>query len=199
MLVSAFVFTGTASAGGFQLSVRTPESTGEGAVRDAVLVVQTYGCHTPADAVVRGVAEGVVNGERRSVKLTLTPASTGVYAIRQQWPAEGTWVLSLSGDYNGLICSVLVHLGENGKVIPGTRLDAGSRNGTNASAVQRKFTAAEIDAALKGKRSVASDRDGRGNALGVAGAGAALSLASLFVLGRRVASSKRSQPSKRQA
>lgn len=196
ILMSAFLFTGTASAGGFQLSVRTPDGSRDGTLKDTVLLVRTFGCHTPADAAVGGVAEGIVNGERRSVKLTLTPTSTGVYAIKQQWPAEGTWVLSLSGDYNGLVCSVLVHLGDNGKVIPGTRLEAGSRNGTNAQAVQRKFTAGEIDAALKGTRAIASDRFAYGNTWGVAGAGAALSLAGLFVLGRRrVISSRRSQTS----
>ncbi|HVG18324.1 MAG TPA: hypothetical protein VNI02_04675 [Blastocatellia bacterium] len=137
----------TGLAGGFQLSVETPSATHQ--LKDAVLFVRTFGCNTPADAKLSATAEGVVNGERRSLPLELTYDSTGVYALKQQWPSEGAWVLAITGEYNSFISTLIVDLGPNGKVHPGTRLDPGHRKGTHALIVQRKATTAEIDSALK--------------------------------------------------
>ena len=177
--------TGSALAGGFQLGVQTPQP-GNAELKDAVLVVRTYGCHTPADAVIGGVAEGIVKGERRSVKLTFRPVSTGVYALTQEWPSEGSWVLSLTGDYNGMTCSVLVQLGENGRVIAGTRLEAGSSKGTNARSVARKWTNSEINEALAGRNGIAEDTSGSGISWPIAGiATGLLSLTGLFFFARR--------------
>jgi hypothetical protein len=44
--------------------------------------------------------------------------------------------------------SMLVELGANGKVLPGTRLDEGQAKGVNARGARRKWIAADIDAAL---------------------------------------------------
>jgi hypothetical protein len=137
----------TGFAGGFQLSVETPSATHQ--LKDAVLFVRTFGCHQPADAKLTATAEGIVNGERRSVPLELVYDSTGVYALRQQWPSEGSWVLSITGEYNSLISTLIVDLGPNGKVHSDTRLDAGSRKGIHARIMQRKPSTAEIDSALK--------------------------------------------------
>ena len=85
----------SAYAGGFQLGVQaTPSDYTH--VKDAVLLVRTYGCHTPADANVTATAEGIVNGRRTSIPLELLPDEKGVYAITQQWQSEGTWVLSFT-------------------------------------------------------------------------------------------------------
>jgi hypothetical protein len=61
------------------------------------VVVRTYRCGTPSSLALRGTAEGLVSGERRSLELEITPASEpGVFRIARQWPVEGRWVLVLN-------------------------------------------------------------------------------------------------------
>lgn len=146
-----------ALAGGFQLALETPKQAGNPQSSDAVLIARTFGCHQPADAKLIASAEGIVNGRRQSIPVELRSIGSGVYAVRQQWPSEGTWVLALSGAYNGMTCSVLVELGPNGKVLPGTRLEEGSLTGVHAKAARRKWLAAEIDAALNAPAGVRSE------------------------------------------
>ena len=152
VVVAALVIFGsvaTALAGGFQLSVEVPTAADTHQLKDAVLFVRTYGCHTPTDAVVSATAEGVVNGERRSLPLEVVYDSKGVYAIKQQWPSEGSWVLAITGEYSGLTSTLIVDLGPGGKVHPGTRLDPGNVKGMHARMIRHKPTTADIDAALK--------------------------------------------------
>jgi hypothetical protein len=67
-----------------------------------VLLVHAFSCHEPTDAAVRAVAEGVVDGKRTTILLTLAPAGArGVYSVARQWPAEGSWVLVFSLDRGG--------------------------------------------------------------------------------------------------
>jgi hypothetical protein len=152
VVVAALIVFGCVArglAGGFQLSVETPSGAAAGQLKGAVLLVRTFGCHTPADAKVSATAEGVVNGERRSLPLEVAYDSTGVYALKRQWPSEGSWVLAITGEYNSFTSTLIVDLGPNGNVHPGTRLEPGSRKGTHALVMPRKATTAEIDSALK--------------------------------------------------
>lgn len=137
-----------ALAGGFQLSVETPAGAANPEMKDVVLIARTYGCHQPADARLTATAEGLVNGKRKSLPVELRSIGSGVYAIKQQWPSEGVWVLALTGAYNGMTSSVLVELGPNGNVQPGTRLDEGSLKGVHAKGARRGWIAADIDSAL---------------------------------------------------
>src|SRR5262249_55923068 len=114
-----------ALAGGFQLAVDTPRAGGE-RLKDAVLVVRTFGCHQPADAKLTAKAEGIVEGKRDSVPVQLTPTDTGVYAIKQQWPAQGSWVIVITGNYNSMTSSLMIDLAPGGKVYPDTRLAEGN-------------------------------------------------------------------------
>jgi hypothetical protein len=160
VFLGGFMLTVSATAvlaGGFQLSVETPGNSAEPQLKDVVLIARTYGCHQPADAKLSASAEGLVNGERKSLPLELRSIGSGVYAIKQQWPAEGKWVLALTGAYNGMTSSVLVELGPNGKVIPGTRLEEGSLKGVHAKGARRSWIAADIDAALKAPSGINSE------------------------------------------
>lgn len=138
-----------AVAGGFQLSVETPAKSTDPQFKDAVLIARTYGCHQPADVKLSATAEGLVNGKRKSLPLELRSLGTGTYAIKQQWPSEGNWVLAFTGAYSNMTYSVLVELGANGKVLPGTRLDEGNIKGVHATGARRKWVASDIDAALQ--------------------------------------------------
>ncbi|MEK7407236.1 MAG: hypothetical protein AAB225_19350 [Acidobacteriota bacterium] len=91
-----------AFAGGFFLTLGNPSASGDPKARDAFVTVRADGCHMPSLARISGKAEGLVNGRRQSVPLKLTALSSkGVYAVRREWPADGVWVVSLSGSYLG--------------------------------------------------------------------------------------------------
>lgn len=142
-------FASPASAGGFQLSIETPGASTDPQLRGVVLIARTYGCHQPADAKLSATAEGLMNGSRKTIALELRSIGSGVYAIKQQWPSEGDWVLALTGSYNDMTSSVLVELGPNGKVFHDTRLAEGYLKGVHATGARRKWIAQDIDAVLK--------------------------------------------------
>jgi hypothetical protein len=133
-------------AGGFQLAIERPASATDPELKGAVLVVRTFGCHVPAAADLSGTAEGIVDGQRKTVPLEFKPTATGVYAVRQVWPSRGMWVLAITGSYGGITSSALVRLGANGEVAAADE-SMGAR--IPATIVQRKLTAREIDSALK--------------------------------------------------
>ena len=179
-------------AGGFQLAVEAPAS-GYTHVKDAVLLVRTYGCHTPADANVTATAEGIVNGRRTSIPLELKADEKGVYAITQQWQSEGTWILSFTGTYNGMTCTVFVDLADGGKVHPDTRIEAGYKTGKHARAFNRKPTSDDIESALKSSGAVGqagSPSESRSGALVAGSAGAFLFLVGIAALAKRARSNR---------
>lgn len=146
-----------ALAGGFQLSVETPTGSTDPQLKDVVLIARTYGCHQPADAKLSASAEGFVDGNRKSLPLELRSIGSGVYAIKRQWPSEGKWVLALTGAYNGMTSSVLVELGPNGRVLPGTRLQEGYLKGVHAKGARRTWVAEDIDSALQSPAGVTGE------------------------------------------
>jgi len=58
------------------------------------ILVRTFRCGTPSSLSLRGTAEGVVAGQRRTLDLEITRAAeAGVFNVPRQWPAEGKWAL----------------------------------------------------------------------------------------------------------
>src|SRR5262245_44196721 len=104
------------TAGGFYLSLEKPTGPDALQAKDAVLLVKPYGCHQPEEAVISATAEGFVKGRRETIKLQLRTFSKGVYAIQQQWPTEGTWLVAVRGSYLGAHTSALLELSPTGKV-----------------------------------------------------------------------------------
>jgi hypothetical protein len=61
------------------------------------ILVRTYRCGTPSSLSLRGTAEGLVGGERRTIALEVKPgAEPGVFSVARRWPDEGRWALVLS-------------------------------------------------------------------------------------------------------
>ena len=190
----ALASTASVFAGGFQLAVEAADGAKTGS-KDAALIVRTYGCHQPADANVTVMAEGIVGGRRQSLPVELKADAKGVYSIRQQWPAEGKWVLVLTGTYNGMTSTVFVELGEKGKVYADTRLSAWASEGTHARGLRRKPTAGDVDAALKASiGSIAMAESPSSSvpqgAIAAGGAGAFLFLLGIAALKRRQRAAK---------
>ena len=64
-----------------------------------VVAVRAVVCQDLPNVKVTGTAEGLVNGKRESLPLSLmvVDPTEAVYAIQQQWPQDGAWVLHLKG------------------------------------------------------------------------------------------------------
>jgi hypothetical protein len=125
------------------LSIESPVNPFAPDARGAVLLVHTAvreGRTSVAD--LSGSAEGLVRGARRSIPLRFDATSRpDVYAVRRQWPAEGTWVLRIT-----LLSSTtaLVTLDGTGSVAS-TRVPTRMSSGI---ALPRQVSAAEVDSAL---------------------------------------------------
>jgi hypothetical protein len=127
-----------AIAGGFWISIQNPSTVTDAVTRDAVVLVRADGCHNPAEASITAIAEGRVNGVRRSIPLKLAPVSQlGTYAVIPQWPAEGVWVLHFNATNLGRDAGALV------------RLVPGKFQKQSAELFQRKITTEDVESALK--------------------------------------------------
>ena len=113
MLVCAVVVLGSlaqsAWAGGQQV-------TAQPAVDGKSVVVRTFRCGTPSSFTVVGTAEGVVDGARKTIPLTIARAGEeGVFTVARQWPAEGKWALVFSVEGAHAV-STLVELEPGAKI-----------------------------------------------------------------------------------
>jgi len=144
-IVAALAAATVSMAGGFQMRVETPDSK---ETQGAALIVRTFGCQVPDDAEIVATAEGIVRGERRSIKLGLTHRGAGVYAIRREWPQEGVWVLAINGAYKGMTNSALVTLS------PGGQIQVKDK-GLEVRYSHRRLAPRDIDSALDAAQRVA--------------------------------------------
>lgn len=79
-----------AHAGGALARLLAPTKPGGG------YVVETLNCGQAERMEVTAVAEGLVNGVRRTVALQLERGERpGQFVMARQWPAEGRWVVRL--------------------------------------------------------------------------------------------------------
>lgn len=99
-------------AGALLLQVGNPTSNPEAARNHAVLLARTTACHSPGETKIVATAEGVVNGTRKSLPLTVIPLSPdGTFGVTHEWPAEGTWAIQLvatNPEYQNYATSVLI-------------------------------------------------------------------------------------------
>src|SRR4051812_16539932 len=99
-------------AGGFYLTLGNPEASPLARKLNAVLTIQATGCHEPATAAITATAIGVVKGERREIPLKLEKMPTpGMYALTQQWPKEGRWVIKLTGKQDTMFTNSIIPVG----------------------------------------------------------------------------------------
>jgi hypothetical protein len=136
--LAPLVLAGQLLAGGFYLQLGNPEASQEAQKAGAVLTVKATGCHDPATATLTATAIGVVNGERREIPLKVSHLTgDGFFAIAQQWPREGKWVISLVARNGEQFTNTLVSAGPSG--VDRTRFKEG----------MHQFTATDVEAMLK--------------------------------------------------
>jgi hypothetical protein len=80
------------------ISIETPVNPFDANVRGAVFLVHAQvRDHVPQLSDVTASAEGIVNGSRQTITVRLDATSQpGVFAVRKQWPSEGTWLVCVT-------------------------------------------------------------------------------------------------------
>jgi hypothetical protein len=106
---------GSLFAGGFWLEFGSPKASPDAKAKDAVLLVRPLGCGHPEQAKVVAMAEGLVNGQRRSQPATVIPLSQpGTFAVKFDRPKEGVWVLSVVARDGDRLTGGLAPIGAEG-------------------------------------------------------------------------------------
>ena len=131
------------------ISIEYPVNPYDATTRDAFLVVHAFHHGNPTAFPVSGTAEGLVNGQRRSINLEFEKASrTGEFALRKQWPDEGTWTLVigvLQGPEDRV--SAIVDLSSDGQV---AKVNVPTRK-QGTWTVPAKVDMGDIDAGLRAR------------------------------------------------
>jgi hypothetical protein len=100
------------------ISIEYPANPLDPSTRGAYLLVHAFHHAIPVQSPVSGTAEGLVNGERRTVTLRFeTTSRPGVYALRKQWSDDGVWSLVISvNQHESDSAQALVELAEDGGI-----------------------------------------------------------------------------------
>ena len=150
-LVSALtmIASAVAMAGPPWIAIEYPANPLDPGTRGALLTVRTYHHGEPMSYELTGTAEGIVDGRRQSMPLDIRRLTqAGMYAVRWQKPAQGTWVLVITSKQNGsFAANALVTIDSRGEVsqvsVPSDAIENGRWR------VPRKVAVGEVDALLK--------------------------------------------------
>ena len=136
--IAAWAMAALALAEGFTFKLGSPVASQDFQAKAAAFVFRTEGCADAAKAEISATSEGLVNGARRSVTLKLAPVSTpGVYAVYQNWPVGGAWVVTLKGACADANAGAIIPIGPKGFIRESSKF------------FPRPATDAEIEASLK--------------------------------------------------
>jgi hypothetical protein len=138
------------------ISIELPANPYDKSTRDAFLLVHAFHHGTAMGFIVTGTAEGIVNGERRSLKLDFAETSReGVFALKRTWPSEGTWTLVIQANQGpGDAATAVVDLGPDGAVAT-IRVPTMQRGSWTVPA---PVSLGEIDAALRARAATLARR-----------------------------------------
>lgn len=134
--------------GGPWISIESPANPYDEAMRGSVMLVHTFHHGTKVDMPLVGKAEGLVDGQRKSVSLTLTKGSqAGTHGVRNEWGAKGIWTVLLTATQPEPSASIqaVVDINADGTV--------GKVTVPNTAGRTRLLSAAEIDQGLRERAS----------------------------------------------
>lgn len=135
----------TALAGPPWLSLELPVNPYNRETRGALALVRTYHHGGPIQLQVRASAEGLVDGERVTLRLELVPTgTTGLYALQGELPARGAWILVVRGGAGEGDVTAIVEVGPDGAF----RTVEVPTRGENPP-IPRAVTGAEIESRLR--------------------------------------------------
>ncbi len=144
------VVSAVVAAGPPWIAIEYPVNPHDPNTRGAFMTVRTYHHGDLMGYEISGNAEGLVNGKRQSSKLDIRRLpQAGMYVVRWQKPAQGSWALVISTTRDGNhMASALVDIDSRGRVasvtVPSNPIEGGRWQ------VPRRVAAAEVDALLRG-------------------------------------------------
>ena len=150
VIAVSLVAAGVAVAGPPWIAIEYPVNPHDPATRDAFMTVRTYHHGDQVGHELTGTAEGLVNGQRRSMRLDIRRLpQAGGYAVRWRKPADGTWVLVVSSSQDGKhMATAVVTVDNAGRVarvsVPSRPVEGGRWQ------VPRAVAASEVNAILRG-------------------------------------------------
>jgi hypothetical protein len=125
LMLAAMAVPAFSMAQGFSFVVGNPVASQDFRFKTAAFVFRTEGCPGPAMPQISASAEGIVAGQRRSIALrVISGTKPGVYAVTQNWPAEGQWVVNLKGACANASAGALVAVGPHGFIRESTKFFA---------------------------------------------------------------------------
>ena len=141
----------TALAGPPWIAIEYPVNPHDPNTRGAFCTVRTYHHGDLMSYEVTGTAEGLVNGNRETVRLDIRRLpQAGMYVVRWQKPAQGKWALVISTSRDGhFMATALVDVDSRGRVAMVSVPSDSRENGRWQ--VPRKVAASELDALLQTK------------------------------------------------
>jgi hypothetical protein len=157
LAAAATLLAATASpalAGPPWLSIEFPANPMNKSAQGAYLLVHTFHHEQVASFVVEARAEGLVNGQRKTLPLTLERTDRdGVYALKQTWPETGDWVIVITGAPGEGSITALVSIADGnlrGIRVPTKKIENGRWT------VPLQVTQADIEAELRSLVALAS-------------------------------------------
>lgn len=150
------VVAAVAIAGPPWISIEYPVNPLDPAAKGGFVTVRTYHHAELVGYQIDGMAEGLVNGQRQSVKLDIRPLRlAGTYVVNWKKPANGNWVLVISTRRDGQhMATAVVKVGSDGQVASVVVPSKVTENGRWT--VPRAVAAAEIDGMLRTGTTIAA-------------------------------------------
>ena len=143
------------TAGPPWISVELPGNPFDQNARDAFLIVHAFHHGEPVEYPVSGVAEGVVNGQRKTIPLTFQKTQRpGAFAVKKQWSDGTIWILAFTvTQAKDDVASALVTIAADGHA---TRVETLTKIGEGGRAFPRAIARTDIDSALRAAKNAAN-------------------------------------------
>ena len=140
LMLSAASSPSTAFKGGPWISIETPVNPYDAEARGASFLVHTFHHAVPTNFELETRAEGLVDGQRRTVSLTPKAVRTGTYVVRNTWGAKGTWSVLIVATQPEPKASIqaVVDVAADGSI-------------SRVTLPQRMMTAADVDRSLRAR------------------------------------------------
>ena len=98
-------------AGALTLEIGNPANSPEAKAKHVVLLARITACHSPEKTDITATAEGLVDGSRKSIPLTVIRLSTpGTFGVAREWPDQGVWAVQMiatNPDYKNYATGIL--------------------------------------------------------------------------------------------
>ena len=128
--------------GGPWISIEAPANPYDQTARGALMLVHTFHHGTKVNLPVVGKAEGLVDGERKTVNITLTKSSEiGTHSVRNEWGSRGTWTVLVTASQGDNSIQAVAEINADGSV---GKISVPSKNGR-----PHLMSVAEIDQGLR--------------------------------------------------